>query len=59
MIAVFPQKTGDSMFVGFDFQNTFHSFLYYPNWSLWIPGIPIIKLRDETQHLLTLARCGD
>ncbi len=23
VIAVFPQKTGDSMFVGFDSQNTF------------------------------------
>jgi len=29
VIAVFPLKTGDSMFVGFDPQNTSHSFLHY------------------------------
>ena len=28
------------MFVGFDSQNTSHSFLHYPNWDLWAPGIP-------------------
>jgi len=33
VIAVFPMKTGDSMFVGFDSQNTSYSFQHYPNWS--------------------------
>ena len=45
MIAVFPQKTEDSMFVGFDSQNTSHSFLHYPNWNMWIPRISRIGLR--------------
>jgi len=45
VIAVFPQKTGDTMFVGFDSQNTSHSFPHYPNWNLWVPGIPIIGFR--------------
>ena len=36
VIAVFPQKTGDLMFVGFDSQNTSHSFPHYPNWNLWV-----------------------
>ena len=39
VIAVFPQKTGDLMFVGFDSQNTSHSFPHYPNWNLWVPEI--------------------
>jgi len=34
VIAVFPLKTGDSMFVGFDSQNTSHSFLHYSNGNL-------------------------
>jgi len=42
VIAVFPQKTGDSMFVGFDSQNTSYSFLGYSNWNLRVSGIPII-----------------
>ena len=33
MIAVFPQKTVVLMFVGFDSQNTSHSFPHYPNWD--------------------------
>ena len=31
VIAVFPLKTGDLMFVGFDSQNTSHNFPYYPD----------------------------
>ena len=31
VIAVFPQKTGDLMFVGFDSQNAFHSFPHHSN----------------------------
>ena len=50
VIAVFPLKTGDSMFVGFDSQNTSDSFLQYPDWTLWVPGIPIIKLRDDSEN---------
>ena len=34
VIAVFPLKTWDSMYVGFDSQNTSHSFLHYLNWDL-------------------------
>ena len=47
---VFPQKTGDSMFVGFDSQNTFHSFLGYSNWNLRVSGIPIIRFRDDSEN---------
>jgi len=50
MIAVFPLKTGDLMFVGFDSKNTSHSFLHYPNWNLWVPGIPIIGFRDDSEN---------
>ena len=32
VIAVFPLKTGDLMFVGFDSQNTSPDFLFYTNW---------------------------
>jgi hypothetical protein len=42
VIAIFPLKTGNLMFVGFDSQNTSHSFSNYPNWNLWVPGIPKI-----------------
>ena len=45
VIAVIPQKTGDSMFVGFDSQNTSHSFPDYHNWNLGVPGNPIIEFR--------------
>ena len=50
VIAVFPLKNGDLMFVGFDSQNTSDSFLQYPDWTLWVPGIPIIKLRDDSEN---------
>jgi hypothetical protein len=50
VIGVFPQKMGDLMFVGFDSQNTSHSFLHYPNWNLWVPGIPIIRFRDDSEN---------
>ncbi len=33
------------MFVGFDSQNTSHSFLHYPNWNLWVWEIPLIGFR--------------
>ena len=41
---------GDFMFVGFDSQNTSHSFPHYPNWNLWVPGIPIIGIRDDSEN---------
>ncbi len=43
---VFPLKTGDLMFVGFDSQNTFHSFPHYPNGILWVWGILLIGFRE-------------
>ena len=45
VIAVFPLKTGNLMFVGFDSQNTSHSFPRYPNWNLWVWGISLIGFR--------------
>jgi len=45
VIAVFPRKTWDSMFGGFDSQNTSHSFPHYPNWNMWIPRISRIGLK--------------
>ena len=36
VIAAFSLKTGNLMFVGFDSQNTSHSFLHYLNWNLWV-----------------------
>ena len=50
VIAVFPLKTGDLMFVGFDSQNTSHSFLHYPNGNLWVPEIPIIRFRGDSEN---------
>jgi hypothetical protein len=50
VIAVFPQKTGDLMFVGFDSQNTFHSFLRYPNWNLWVPEILLIGFKGWSEN---------
>jgi len=41
VIAVFPLKTGDSMFVGFDSQNTSHNFLHYTNWRRKEPNLAI------------------
>ena len=43
VIAVFPLKTGDPTFVGFDSQNTSHSFPHYPNWNLWVPELNHLK----------------
>jgi hypothetical protein len=43
MIAVFPLKTGGLMFVGFDSQNTSHSFLHYSNGNLWVPELNHLK----------------
>jgi len=31
--------------VGFDSQNTSPSFLHYPDWNLWVWGIPGIGFR--------------
>ena len=45
VIVIFPQKTGDLMFVGFDSQNTSYSFPHYPNWNLWVWGIHQIGFR--------------
>jgi len=50
VIAVFPQKTGDLMFVGFDSKHTFPSFPHYPNWSLWVPEILLIGFRDDSEN---------
>ena len=50
VIAVFPLKRGDSMFVGFDSQNTSHSFPHYPNWILWVLRIPIVGFRDDSEN---------
>ena len=50
VIAVFPKKMGDLMFVGFDSQNTFTIFPHCPNWNLWVPGIPIIGFRDDSEN---------
>ena len=36
VIVIFPLKTGNLMFVGFDSQNTSHHFSHYPNWNLWV-----------------------
>jgi len=55
VIAVFPLKTGGSMFVGFDSQNTSHSFPDYLNWNLWVPGIPIIRLRGGSLEEIGLS----
>ena len=48
VIAVFPLKTGNSMFVGFDSQNTSYFFLHYPNWNLGVCGISPIGLREHS-----------
>ena len=45
-----PGYEGDSMFVGFDSQNTSHSFLHYTNWNLWVLGIPRIWFRDYSEN---------
>jgi hypothetical protein len=47
VIAVFPQKTGDLMFVGFDSQNISHSFPHYPNRNLWVPEIWFIGWSED------------
>jgi hypothetical protein len=39
MIAVFPLKTGDLMFVGFDS----HHPLQFLNWIPWVSEFPIIS----------------
>jgi hypothetical protein len=41
VIAVFPLKTGNSMFVGFDSQNTFHSVLPFVLGFLCIQFFPL------------------
>ena len=41
---------GDFMFVGFDSQNTSHSFPHYPNWNLWVWGILLIGFRDDSEN---------
>jgi hypothetical protein len=46
VIAVFPLKMGDLMFVGFDSQNTSHSFPHYPNWNLGVREISLIGFRE-------------
>ena len=50
VIAVFPQKTGDFMFVGFDSQNTSLSFPDYHNWNLWVWRISLIGLRGWSEN---------
>ena len=51
VIAAFPLKTGNLMFVGFDSQNTSHSFLHYPDWNLWVLAIHIIGFREWSDGL--------
>jgi hypothetical protein len=51
VIAVFPLKTGDSMFVGFDSQNTSHSLSHYPNWNLRVWGISLFGVRGWSENL--------
>jgi hypothetical protein len=46
---VFPLKTGDLMFVGFDSQNTSYSFPHYPNWNLWVWWILLIGFRGWSE----------
>ena len=50
VIAVFPLKTGDLMFVGFDSQNTSTDFPHYPNWNLWVGGISLIGFRGDSEN---------
>ena len=50
VIAVFPLKTGDLMFVGFDSQNTSHSFPHYPNRNPWVWDIFLIGFRDDSEN---------
>jgi len=50
VIAVFPLKMGDLMFVGFDSQNTSHSFLHYPNLNLWFCGISLTEFRGWSEN---------
>ena len=50
VIAVFLLKTGDLMFVGFDSQNTSHSFPHYPNWNLWVREISLIGFRGVSEN---------
>ena len=35
------------MFVGFDSQNTSHSFPHYPNWNRWVWGISLFGFRGR------------
>ena len=47
---VFPLKTRDLMFVGFDSQNTSHSFHHYSNENLRVTGVPIIGFRGWSEN---------
>jgi hypothetical protein len=63
VIAVFPLKTGDPMFVGFNSQNISHSFPHYPNWNLWVWEISPIGFREvqrisrEYNCVICVKRC--
>jgi hypothetical protein len=48
VIAVFPLKTGDLMFVGFDSQNTSPDFLYSTNWNRCVWLISLIRFRGKS-----------
>ena len=40
------------MFVGFDSQNTSHSFPHYPNWNLWVPWISLFGFRGDSGQIM-------
>jgi len=54
-----PLKTGDSMFVGFDSQNTSDTFPHYPNWSLWVWEILLIGFRGDSETISITIETSD
>ncbi len=48
--SVFALKTEDLTCDGFGSQNTSHYFLHYPNWNLWVPEIPLIGFRYDSEN---------
>ena len=50
-----PLLSEDLMFVGFDSQNTSHSFPHYPDWNLWVWRISLIGLRGWSREEIGLS----
>ena len=50
VIAVFPLKTGNLMFVGFYSQNTSYSFQHYSNGNLGVSGVSLIGFRGWAEE---------